>query len=227
MHPLHYCISDVKSKLIGPVKGVALDLFSDTGDLETYASTSLETVFSVISNQKNLNNMRERTPSRPVTHVSCFPLNTNHGLAYVRACLTSLEVYTVWIYMNRFEFDIIWFKNLMCTLYPLLQDDANVFLLCIDKGLALQYAKSHLLYIDRDHNIRMHYHHQPLSNILEIDEIKQCCETNGYLHETTLRGDELLHMMKINALPYDIWSSQIFFLIHFKLRPHFTNILVS
>ena len=225
MHPLHQCMPDVKSKLIGPVRGVALDLFSDTGDLETYASTNLNTVFSVISNQKDLKNMREKTPSRPVTNVSCFPLNTNHGLAYVRAYLTSLDVSTVWIYMNRFQFDIVWFEKLMCTLYPLLQDDANVFLLCIDKGLALQYAKSHLLYIDRDQNILMHYHRQPLSNILEINEIKQCCERNGYIHETTIRGDELLYMINLNALPYDIWSSQIFFLLHFKLRPHFTKLV--
>ena len=225
MHPLHQCMPDVKSKLIGPVKGVALDLFSDTGDLETYASTNLDTVFSVISNQKDLKNMRERTPSRPVTNVSCFPLNTNQGLAYVRAYLTSRDVCTLWIYMNRFQFDIVWFEKLMRTLYPLLQDDANVFLLCIDKGLALQYAKSHLLYIDRDQNILMHYHRQPLSNILEINEIKQCCERSGFIHETTIRGDELLHMMKLNALPYDIWSSQIFFLLHFKLRPHFTKLV--
>tara|TARA_B100001175_G_scaffold314932_1_gene325333 strand:- start:1982 stop:2641 length:660 start_codon:yes stop_codon:yes gene_type:complete len=216
---------DLKSKLIGPVKGVALDLFSDTGDLESYASTNLETVFSVILNEKDLKNMRERTPSRPVTNVSCFPLNTNHGLAYVRACLTSLEVCTLWIYMNRFQFNIVWFEKLMRTLYPLLQDDANVFLLCIDRGLALQYAKSHLLYIDRDQNILMHYHRQPLSNILEIDEIRQCCERNGYIHEATIRGDELLRMMKLNALPYDIWSSQIFFLLQFKVRPHFTKLV--
>lgn len=216
---------DVKSKLIGPAGGVALDLFSDAGDLETYASTNLDTVFSVISNSKDLKHMRERTPSKPVTHVSCFPLNTNHGLAYVRAYLTSLDVCTVWIYMNRFRFDIVWFEKLMCTLYPLLQDDANVYLFCIDKWLALQYAKSRLLYIDRDQNILLHYHRQPLSNILEINEIKQCCERNGYIHDTTMRGDELLHMVKLNALPYDIWSSQIFFLLQFKLRPHFTKLV--
>lgn len=225
MHPLHQCMSDLKSNFIGPAKGVALDLLSDTGDLETYASTSLERVFAVISNLKDLKIMRERTPSKPITHVSCFPLNTNEGITYLRAYLTSLHVCTVWIYMNRFHFDIIWFEKVMCTLYPLLQDDANVFLLCIDKELALQYAKSHLLYIDTNQNILMHHHRQPLCNILEVHEIKHCCEKNGYLHETTIRGDELLHMMKQNALPYDIWSSQIFFLLHFKLRPHFTKLV--
>lgn len=225
MHPLYQCIPDVKSELIGSDNGVALDLFSNVGDLDTYASTSLETVFSVISNANDLKNMKERTPSRPVTHVLYFRLDNNQGLAYIRAYLTSRNVCTLWIYMNRFHFDIVWFEKLLNTMYPLLTDDASVFLLCVDKGLALQYAKSHLLYIDRDNNILMHYDKQPLNNILNVEDIKTCCERNGYIQQTTMRGDEILHMMKRNALPYDLWSSRVFLLHHFKLRPHFTNII--
>ena len=226
MHPLHDCLPDLKSQLVGTAEdGVALDVFSDARDLETYASTSLQTVYAVVADGDDVRAMVERAPTRPATHVACVRVNTERGLAALRAHLTSRAVCVVWIYMNRFRFDVDAFARLMRTLYPLLSDDANVFLLCIDRGLAVQHARSRLVYIDRDDNMLLHYERQPLANVLDVSRVKEVCERSGYVHEKTIRGDELLHTMRRNALPYDIWSSQIFFLLHFGVRPHFKKLL--
>lgn len=225
MHPLHECLLDLKSDLIGSLQGDALDLFSGASDLEIYASTKLNNVFCIIPNENDLKSIRERAPSRPAMHIFAFSLKTHRGLAWIRVLLTSRTVTSIWIYMNRFHFDLKWFEQLMITMYPLLRDDACVFLLCVDEGLARQFANSRLLYIDKDDNILMHSERQPLKNILSIRQIVNCCERNGYVHESSMQGDEMLQRMKKNALPYDLWSSQIFFLLQFRLRPHFVHLL--
>ena len=228
MHPLYECLPFVKGKLIASIQAtendMAVDLFSDTGDLETYASTSLGRVLAVIENPDDLKNMKQRCPTRPSVCVCSLRLNQS-GLVYLRAYLTSHRVRAVWIYTNRYEFDFVGFENLIRVIRPLISDGASLFLFCVDKDLAMQYAKSRLIYVDRNNDVVMHYHKQSLNNVLSINKIKECCERSGFCHDATMRGDEILRFMNVNALPYDIWSSQIFFLLHYKSNPYFSHLL--
>jgi len=226
MHPLLECLPGIKAQLLkNNNEGVACDIFPGGGDLETYASTGFDSVLAIIDNVNDLKTMKERTPTRPQVRVMALAVHTRIGRCYIRTCLTSCNVNTLWVYMNRFPFSLESFGNLMSVMYSLLSDDANLFLWCIDKNLALQYARSRLLYIDKNNNILLHYERQPLDNIIDVDEIKRCCIHHGFIHEHTFRGDEILRNMSKNALPYDIWSSQIFFLLQFKPRPHFLNLM--
>ena len=226
MHPLLECLPDIKAQLLkNNNKGVACDIFPSVGDLDIYASTDFDNVLAIIDNVNDVKTMKERTPTRPQVRVVALEVHTRIGRCYIRTCLTSCKVNALWIYMNRFSFSLESFGKLMSVMYSLLSDDANIFLWCIDKNLARQYARSHLLYSDKNNNILLHYERQPLHNIIDIDEIKKCCMDHGFVHECTIRGNEILTNMSKNALPYDIWSSQIFCLLQLKPRPHFLNLI--
>jgi len=112
------------------------------------------------------------------------------------------------------------FKGLVKNIYNRCTEDTTLYIVCVDGELAAQYAMSHLIYIDRENNMQMQYHKQPIKTI-SLETIRKICLENGFIEKNSINGEEMLKLSKTNCLPYDLWTSQTFFLLHFKSKFHF------
>ena len=112
------------------------------------------------------------------------------------------------------------FKGIIQKLYNRCTEDTTLYIVCIDGELAAQYAMSHIIYIDKDDNMQMQYHKQPIKTI-SLAAIRTICSENGFMEKNSINGEDMLKLSNINCLPYDLWTSQTFFLLQFKSKFHF------
>ena len=112
------------------------------------------------------------------------------------------------------------FKGIIQKLYNRCTEKTPLYIVCVDGELAAQYAMSHIIYIDKDDNMQMQYHKQPIKTI-SLAAIRTICSENGFMEKNSINGEDMLKLSNINCLPYDLWTSQTFFLLQFKSRFHF------
>ena len=225
MHPLLDNLSVIKNKLLQlETGGFCLDIFSLPNDMQIHSSSNFSQVLCVARTEKDMKYLEENKPSRPPCHVRLWDLTSTLGQSFFDTAISFLGsndvVSTIWIHMYRCAMSEKEFSGLIHKLSNRCGDFTTLYILCVDGALAKQYAKSHIVYIDKNNEMHMQYHKQSIECI-SVQAINRICDENGFIHKNSIRGDKILEMCNINILPYDLWSSQTFFLLQFKSKFHF------
>lgn len=228
MHPLLDNIRFIKAQQLdgrdtfGASAWSLLDVFPLPDDMQIYASSSFVHVTCVALNATDAKRLEENAPTAPVTKVAHWLLETVTGRAYLTASVRTgpKSISCVWINLYRTRPTRQGFEEMMGCIQKLCEDGAEVFILCVDAQLAEQHARSRLVVIDKDANMLMQYHRQPV-NGLGVDEVMSACEASGLIVTGTADGEDMMRIHQVNSLPYDLWTSQTFRLIRCRARSHF------
>jgi hypothetical protein len=225
MHPLLENLNIVKSKLLKlESSGICLDIFTLPNDMQIYSSSNFSKVLCVTISEKENKHVSESAPSRPPSRIAHWNLNSKQGQIYMDSFLVfssqGEKVSCIWIHLYRCVMNETQFKGIIQTLYNRCTEDTTLYIVCVDGELAAQYAMSHIIYIDRDDNMQMQYHKQPIKTV-SLAAIRTICSENGFMEKNSINGEDMLKLSNINCLPYDLWTSQTFFLLQFKSKFHF------
>lgn len=225
MHPLIDSLNRIKQRLLTEdedAQGNCLDLFTLPNDMQIYASSAFSHVTCVASCEHDLKLLKENAPTRPATLIDKWALHSRIGRILVQsaAVFVGQKLDCIWIHLHRSDLDASSFEDLMKCLYSLCNDQAILYVFCMDADLVRQLAKAGRVYVDKHDNMLLHYHRQPIPT-LSLKEIIHSCEKNSFLLRNRISGTEILQRCHINCLPYDLWSSQTFSLLHFECKSHF------
>lgn len=225
MHPLLENLSIVKSKLLKlEESGICLDIFTLPNDMQIYSSSNFSKVLCITASNKESKLVSESAPSRPPSRVAHWNLNSEQGQIYMDSFLVfssqQENVSCVWIHLYRCVMNETQFKGLIQKIYNRCTENTTLYIVCVDGDLAAQYAMSHIIYIDRDDNMQMQYHKQSIKTI-SLATIRDICSENGFIEKNSINGEDMLKLSNTNCLPYDLWTSQTFFLLQFKSKFHF------
>lgn len=225
MHPLLEKLNIVKSKLLTlENNGICLDIFTLPNDMQIYSSSNFSKVLCVTISEQDSKHVSENAPSRPLSRVAHWDLRSKQGPIYMDSFIVfsspQEKVSCVWIHLHRCVMNETQFKCLMQKIYNRCTDDTTLYIVCVDGELAAQYAMSHIIYIDKENNMQMQYHKQPIKTI-SLSAIRNICREIGFIENNSINGEEILKLSNINCLPYDLWTSQTFFLLQFKSKFHF------
>ena len=225
MHPLLENLNIVKSKLLKlETNGICLDIFTLPNDMQIYSSSNFSKVLCVPVSEQESKQVMESAPSRPPSRVVHWDLRLKQG----QICMDSFLVFSsdeesvscVWIHLHRCAMDEIQFKGLIQKIYNRCAENTTLYIVCVDGELAAQYAMSHIIYIDKEDNMQMKYHKQPIKTI-SLTSIRNICSEVGFMEKNSINGEDMLKLSNINCLPYDLWTAQTFFLLQFKSKFHF------
>jgi hypothetical protein len=225
MHPLLENLNTIKSKLLKiETSGLCLDIFTLPNDMQIYSSSNFSKVLCVAISEQEMTRVSENAPSRPPSRVAHWDLRSKQGQIYLDSFVVfssqQEKISCVWIHLHRCAMNDIQFKNLIQKIYNRCTEDTTLYIVCVDGELAAQYAMSHVIYIDRENNMQMQYHKQPIKTI-SLAAIRNICSENGFIEKNSINGEQMLKLSNINCLPYDLWTSQTFFLLKFKSKFHF------
>ncbi len=225
MHPLLDNLSIIKKKLLQlETGGFCVDIFALPNDMQIHSSSSFSQILCVSRTERDFRHLEENKPSRPPCHVRFWELTSPLGQCFLDTSLAFLsatdEISVIWIYLYRCALNEDEFSGLVHKLSNRSNEKTTLYILCVDGNLAKQYARSHIVYIDKHNDMQMCHHKQNI-NTISVDAINQICERNGFMRKNSIRGDKIMEMCNINVLPYDLWTSQTFFLLHFKSKFHF------
>lgn len=223
MHPLIDNLNIIKHKLLSTEDGgLCLDLFTLPNDMQIYSASQFSRVICVAISNREMKQIQENAPTRPLSYVANWNLATTVGRVYLDASIVFglQNVSCIWIHLHRSVMSHTQFESLINKLYNRCADNATLYIVCVDGDIALQYAKSHLIYIDKERNMHMQYHKQPI-DMIPVASVVQTCEENGFFKTNSINGEEVLRISGVNCLPYDRWTSQTFFLLQFKSKSHF------
>lgn len=225
MHPLLQNLNIVKSKLLKLEKnGLCLDLFTHPNDMQIYSSSNFSKVLCVATTLQEMKHVKENAPTKPPSRVVNWDVRYKLGQTLLDSFIVfsseEEKVSCVWIQLYRCVINNSQFEGLIKTIYNRCTEDTVVYILCIDGELAAQYAMSHIIYVDKEDNMLMQYHKQPIKTI-SVTSIRTICANNGFIETNAINGDAILKLSNINCLPYDLWTSQTFFLLQFKSKFHF------
>ena len=225
MHPLLDKLNIVKSKLLKlENKGICLDIFTLPNDMQIYSSSNFSKVICITVSDKESKYVRESAPSRPPSRIAHWNLNSKQGQIYMDSFIVfssqQEKVSCVWIHLYRCVMNETQFEGIIQKLYNRCTEDTTLYIVCVDGELAVQHAMSHIIYIDRDNNMQMQHHKQPINSI-SLSSIRKICSENGFIEKNSINGEDMLKLSNTNCLPYDLWTSQTFFLLQFKSKFHF------
>ena len=225
MHPLLENLNVVKSKLLKlQDNGICLDIFTLPNDMQIYSSSKFSRVLCVTVSEKEQKHVTESAPSRPPSRVIHWDLTSKQGQIYMDSLMVfstqEEKVSCVWIHLHRCVMNETQFKGLIQKIYNRCTENTTLYIVCVDGNLAAQYAMSHIIYIDKDDNMQMQYHKQKIKTI-SLEAIRTICSENGFIEKNSINGEDMLRLSNINCLPYDLWTSQTFFLLQFKSKFHF------
>ena len=224
MHPLLENLNIVKSKLLKLENdGLCLDIFTLPNDMQIYSSSNFSKVLCLAVSEQESKHVSENAPSRPPSLVAHWDLRSKQGQIYMDSFLvfsSEQKVSCVWIHLHRCVMNETQFNGLVQKIYNRCTEDTTIYIVCVDGDLAAQYALSHIIYIDSENNMQMQYHKQPIKSI-SLAAIRSICSQNGFIEKNSINGEEMLKLSNTNCLPYDLWTSQTFFLLQFKSKFHF------
>lgn len=224
MHPLLENLHIIKSRLLQLEEGgVCLDVFTLPNDMQIYSSSSFARVLCVATTEHERRLITESAPTRPPSRAVTCNVRSKCGQVYLESLVvfSSAEeaVSCVWIHLHRCAMNDVQFEGLVRRIYNRCAEDATLYVFCVDGELARQYAMAHAVYIDRENNMQMQYHKQPIDT-LSAASVLSICERNGFAVKNSIGGDEILRLSNVNCLPYDLWTSQTFSLFQFKSKLH-------
>ena len=192
--------------------------------MQIYSSSNFTSVLCVAVSEQERKHVIENAPSRPLSRVSHWDLRSKQGQIYMDSFVVFASqvenVSCVWIHLHRCVMNETQFKGLVQKIYNRCSENTTLYIICVDGELAAQHALSHIIYIDRDNNMQMQYHKQPIKTI-SLAAIRNICSEIGFLEKNSINGEEMLKLSNTNCLPYDLWTSQTFFLLQFKSKFHF------
>lgn len=225
MHPLLDGLTFIKAKLVRQHSREftgALDVYSLPNDMQIYASAKFLKLVCVALTVSDNKQLRENAPSKPLSVVAPWELRSRSGRRFLHSTLdlAHVKLSCSWINLHRTRLTREAFEELVSSIHTHSEDGGSLFVICVDGDIARQFARAHQIYINRDNEMLMGYHKQRIDN-LTIEEISAAAEQAGFVLRSCTQGDSLLQSHGINAAPYDLWTSQTFFLMHFQSRLHF------
>jgi hypothetical protein len=223
MHPLLDNLNIIKAQLLQcETGGNCLDIFTLPNDMQIFSSSQFTTVTCVASTEKEMKLIQENAPTRPKAHVSNWNMRSQTGQLYLDAFLAfNIEnISCVWIHLHRYPMDYSQLKSLLGKIYNRCENCATLYIVYVDENLANQHAKSKIINIDKEDNMQMQYHKQPIK-LLPISVLIELCQQNGFIIKNSINGEDMLKQCFVNCLPYDLWTSQTFSLLHFQCKSHF------
>ena len=226
MHPLFRLLPFIKSTAMKDGTGVALELFCQPDDLMTYASTKFHGVFALVQQRHDMKRMAHMCPSRPRVELLDTQVHRNSGCTCLRAAIGRQSISRVWIHMHRASLNATQLSHLLGVLRPVTEDDCVLHIFCVDAAWVNQLKLAKQVPVDKESHVLMHEHRQsmPASSVTDIVD---ACTSNGFIHESTVQGDEVLRQAQENVLPRDIWTAKCFFLLTMRAKPHFMRVAHS
>ena len=170
MHPLLENLNIMKSKLLKlEESGVCLDIFTLPDDMQIYSSSNFSKVLCVATTKQEMKLVTESAPTRPLSRVATWNLKSKQEQIYLDSFVvfSSKEgkVSCVWIHLYRCIMNEVQFESLIEMIYNRCNEHATLYIVCVDGELASQYAKSHIIYVDKYDNMQMQYHKQNIKTI--------------------------------------------------------------